>query len=115
MDLVRYKYYIIYWLINLWNRIITPIRNFQNQHDSFNFNIAPGFQFATVSKHESIKKLNTLILQNHNQILKEVQNLLNTGYTGLPMNEIDPIQGNVFKNASGWRPIWIKFLDKIDP
>lgn len=110
--LKNYKYYIVYGLINLWNIILTPLRNSQNQKDSWNFEKAPGFQFAQNSENKSIRKLHSLILSNHNKILEEVTILLKTGYNGLPMNQMDPIQGNTFKNEDGWRPIWIKFLDQ---
>jgi len=108
----NYKYYFVYGLINLWNLIISPLRNYQNRNDSFNFEKAPSFQYAMVSKHKSIRKLNQLIIANHDQIHTEVQDLLKKGYTGFPVNELDPIQANTFKNVKGWRPIWVKFIDQ---
>ncbi len=112
MDYLKnYKYYFVYGFINIWNLIIKPLRNYQNRTNSWNFEKAPGFQFALNSKHKSIQKLHAKIFENHNQILSEVLKILQDGYRGIPMNQMDPIQGKTFKNEDGWRPIWLKFLD----
>jgi aspartyl/asparaginyl beta-hydroxylase (cupin superfamily) len=105
------RYTTAYKIINIWNLCLLKLRDAQNKNDSWNYEIAPGFQYAQVSKHPGIQKLHNLITKNHNNILLEVKNLALSGYTGLPMNEIDSTQGETFKDgAKNWRPIWVKFL-----
>ena len=112
--LILYKFQNVsaYTIINLWNLCLHYIRNKQNQQDSYNFKNAPGFQYAEVSKHPSIQKLNKLIIPKHYQIIKEINDLVKKGYNGYPMSQIDKTQGATFEqNGDLWRPIWIKFLD----
>lgn len=110
-------YYLIvnanpYFIIDLWNKYLTSLRDKQNVSDCIDPINVPGLQFARKSLHPSIRKLNELICTNHDTILNEVNKLLSTGYTGLPMWQIDSTQ-EVFKSkADGWRPIWVKFFDQ---
>lgn len=88
------------------------MRNTQNLRDSYDYKNAPGFQYAENSKHPTIRKLNHIITQNHFQIIQELTFLMQKGYTGFPMSQIDQTQGETFQEHGNlWRPIWIKFLD----
>jgi hypothetical protein len=92
-----------YYIINTWNWYMDSVRNQQNK----TLNLTDASQSSVVS----IKKLNSLIVNHHNQILNEVKTLMNKGYNGVPMNEIDQVQQNLTKGSTKWSPIWVKFID----
>jgi hypothetical protein len=69
-------------------------------------------QYAHTCNLSSAVKLDSLITEKHDQILKEVKELMYKGYNGLPMKDIDMLQRETFKDQPGWSPIWVKFVDK---
>ena len=100
----------IYHKIDKWNNRITHIRDYQNM--TYDRNLPYSMQDASTCNLVSAVKLDKLIRTNHDNILTEVNTLINKGYTGFPMKDIDSIQKQIFKNQTGWCPIWVKFIGK---
>lgn len=98
----------IYHTIDQWNQRVIPIRNEQNLVHDINLPLSMQYVNSTCNLPIAIE-LNTLITQNHNQILQETLDLLKTGYKGFPMSEIDDVQKK-FVGNNQWSPIWIKFV-----
>jgi hypothetical protein len=99
-----------YTIITWWNYYLNNIRDAQNKADAANPQI-PSLQNANCTKHSGAQRLNTLIQLNHDVILDEVHQLLNTGYNGVKMADLDPVQGRTFKSQQGWVTLWVKFID----
>lgn len=91
-----------YYIIRKWNEVIESVRNVQNKQMHL--------QDAETCAHTTIKKLHKSIKNNHDQILTELQTLLQKGYSGLSMSEIDITQKELTNNETFWTPIWVKFL-----
>lgn len=66
---------------------------------------------AWVSKNETARTLHGRISLQHEQILSEVLTALRS-YKGLPMRELDEVQGGFLGTEDRWRPIWIRFLNE---
>jgi hypothetical protein len=99
-----------YTILTWWNAYLNDIRNAQNQADTVNPRIS-SLQVASQSKHLGARRLETLIQINHDAILQEVHSLLNSGYRGIKMADIDPIQARTFRPQQGWITLWVKFID----
>lgn len=100
-----------YYWIDKWNKSITNIRDVQNKiHD---IDLPLSMQHAATSNIPAVRKLESLISSHHDVILDEVLALIDKGYYGYSMSDIDPTQGATFNNpqSTGWKPIWVKFLD----
>lgn len=75
------------------------------------FGVIPSLCPAQLTEIPAITKLDSLISQNHDQILHEVNILLESGYQGEPMNQFDAVQARgLGPSSSGWRPCWVRFL-----
>lgn len=70
-------------------------------------------QRALTCNLPAARKLERLLRKHHDQVMIEINTLIDRGYTGMPMGELDPVQGRAFRNRGGrqWRPIWVKFID----
>lgn len=99
-----------YYWVNKWNDYISNQRDEQNKVSEPG--LPPSMQYARSAHLKAAQKLDALISAQHDQILKEVMELIRKGYYGLPMSEIDFQQGETFKTQQGWRPIWVKFIDQ---
>lgn len=108
-----------YSIISKWNTYIKNMTDEQNNKTNKNLiiktpndeygDIPPSLEYAIESNLLPARKLEKLISEKHDIILEEVKNLMNTGYEGIKMNEIDDVQGESFKKENGWKTIWIKF------
>ena len=99
-----------YTILTWWNYYLDDIRNAQNALDAASPQI-PSLQLASRSVHSGARRLETLIQINHDAILQEVHSLLATGYRGVKMAEIDPVQASTFHKQPGWLTLWVKFID----
>jgi hypothetical protein len=99
-----------YTILTWWNYYLDDIRNAQNALDAASPQI-PSLQLASRSMHSGARRLETLIQINHDTILAEVKSLLATGYRGVKMSEIDPVQASTFHKQPGWITLWVKFID----
>jgi beta-hydroxylase len=92
-----------YIIMKKLNDLIKPERDRQNRK----FKLMD----ANDSQLTSVKILHSQIKLNHDQILKEVKELMAKGYEGLPMAEIDNVQKSFVNGSKNWSPIWVKFID----
>lgn len=93
----------VYSVMKNWNYMLQKKCDQQNEIDNF--------VDANYCSLSSIRKLNRLIQENHDQIFFEVQSLLALGYKGFPMSNIDKIQKSLTRGSERWSPIWVKFMD----
>lgn len=109
-----------YIIINYWNSYIHTHRNKQNKKCTKELILKPNDEYGKIPKSmeyaekshlKSARKLNKLILANHDKILEEVNCLLQSGYEGLQMNKIDSTQGSAFRKNNGWKTLWVKFIN----
>lgn len=98
-----------YYWINSWNKRITSIQESQNKNTDPG--LPPSMQYAEECHHRAARRLNRLISAKHDEIKAEVWSLINRGYYGMPMVELDHAQKAFFRGQQGWRPIWVKFID----
>lgn len=102
-----------YYWINVWNEQLTEVRDVQNRlRKDVDQNLPPSMQYAATANHAGARRLEALLTTNHNAIRQEVLDLIAKGYYGFPMAEVDFLQGASFKNQRGWRPIWVKLLNR---
>lgn len=71
--------------------------------------VVPSYCPALESPLPNVRKLESLIRENHDTILAESLALM-AANGGVPMVEIDLTQSK-FIGETGWRPMWVKFLD----
>lgn len=95
-----------YYLMEWWNR---RIKAECDKQDEFTLNGIPSYHDAWDCPNKSAMELHRLIRINHDDILAEVLETMKQ-YSGMPMNEIDSVQGNWLKKEDRWRPIWIRFM-----
>jgi beta-hydroxylase len=95
-----------YNIISWWNTKISKQCEIQDNNPKSHIK---SYFDADDCPNKTVTALNQLITLNHDQILKEVEDTLET-YHGNPMNEFDITQKEWLKDENRWRPIWIKFI-----
>ena len=106
----KYRSRSVYHICENWNRKIHDVTHTQDIiHD---IGLPLSMQYASKCNLVSAVRLDRLIVQQHDQILKEVRDLIHRGYKGLPMKDIDDVQYKWFENQPDWTTIWVKFVDK---
>ena len=96
-----------YNILHLWNMII--FREAQAQNLYLSFNNVPSFHTPERSNVTWVKDFYTDIKNDFQQIKDEI---LSYNKEGIPMIELDEIQSTLGEKASGWKPIWIKLLNR---
>lgn len=86
-----------------WNNELLPYQNAQNSYLHMTE--------ATNVQHETIHKIHHYLLKHHDQIAKEVLAVLEGGYRGFPMTEVDEAQAHLLQGDDHWTNIWVTFLD----
>jgi len=113
-----------YEIINWWNHKVKPLRDRQNAEVIYmaqSMRVScytqqglrmepcpPGLIYAEYSPHAGIRDLHACIHAFRKQIHQEVTALVQRGYMGVPMVEMDTAQRSL--GDPRWRPIWVKFL-----
>lgn len=95
-----------YKLLSWWDGYINKACDDQ---DSLYLTPAPSYCGGLESKLPQVRNMEQYLRDNHDVILREALDLMHSG-GGVPMIDIDIVQSK-FIGQSGWRPLWVKFLN----
>lgn len=108
--LVWIRYENPYQLLDRWNGIIRGSCDRQDEP----FRSSPvAVMDAALCPLQNIRDFHAQVRIDHDQILEEAVKLMESG-GGVPMVEMDMVQAGFF-GQTGWRPLWVKFLDGWAP
>jgi len=113
----------IYTLVYVWDFIMRPWRNRQNEQlrllalpargthlEDKNFGVCPGMIPAELFPLDDVQALTRELQQAHNQIAGELGGLLARGERGRSIRDVDERLVRSFGDVEAWRTIWLQFL-----
>lgn len=96
-------------LYNIWNKYLATEADLQNK--IFEESGLESYHLPHKNDHPWANTFYQELELNFLDIQTEILELLKE-YDGLPMIELDDVQKSLGKDAYGWKPLWIKFLDQ---